>query len=96
MAAANAGRIDYTQPGPIDDSVLTQQATHRSEAIWNGRVKHSTKTVTCAHAFNPYNVHVFAYTILIHDFVMCRIQGPLPAVVVVQSSPSNLQWWTTE
>ena len=43
MAAANAGRIDYTQPGPIDDSVLSQQAKHRSEAIWNGRVKHNTK-----------------------------------------------------
>ena len=59
MAVANAGWIDYTQPGPIDNSVLSQQAKHRSEAIWNGRVKHSTKTVTCAHAFNPYNVHVF-------------------------------------
>ena len=60
MAATNARRIDYTQPGPIDNSVLSQQAKHQSEAIWNGRVKHSTKTVTCAHAFNPYNVHVFA------------------------------------
>uniref|UniRef100_A0A7N2RFD4 Aminotransferase-like plant mobile domain-containing protein n=1 Tax=Quercus lobata TaxID=97700 RepID=A0A7N2RFD4_QUELO len=44
MAAANAGRIDYTQPGPIDDSVLTQQATHRSEAIWNGR---DPGSITC-------------------------------------------------
>ena len=60
MAAANAEQIDYTQPGPIDDSVLTQQVTHRSEAIWNGRVKHNTKYLTNAHAFNPYNVHVFA------------------------------------
>ncbi|XP_030964384.1 serine/threonine-protein phosphatase 7 long form homolog [Quercus lobata] len=38
------GRIDYTQPGPIDDSVLTQQATHRSEAIWNGR---DPGSITC-------------------------------------------------
>ncbi|XP_075663441.1 serine/threonine-protein phosphatase 7 long form homolog [Castanea sativa] len=37
MAAANAGQIDYTQPGPIDQSVLTLQANHRSEAIWNGQ-----------------------------------------------------------
>uniref|UniRef100_A0A7N2N3Z4 Aminotransferase-like plant mobile domain-containing protein n=1 Tax=Quercus lobata TaxID=97700 RepID=A0A7N2N3Z4_QUELO len=44
MAAANARRIDYTQPGPIDDSVLTQQATHRSEAIWNGR---DPGSITC-------------------------------------------------
>uniref|UniRef100_A0A7N2LHI2 Uncharacterized protein n=1 Tax=Quercus lobata TaxID=97700 RepID=A0A7N2LHI2_QUELO len=37
MAAANAGRIDHTQPGPIDTSVLKLQPTHRSEAIWNGQ-----------------------------------------------------------
>ena len=60
MATTNAGRIDYTQPGSIDNSVLSQQAKHRSEAIWNGRVKHNTKYLTNAHAFNPYNVHVFA------------------------------------
>ncbi|KAF3963184.1 hypothetical protein CMV_012405 [Castanea mollissima] len=35
MAAANAGQIDHAQPGPIDQSVLTLQANHRSEAIWN-------------------------------------------------------------
>ncbi|KAF3968448.1 hypothetical protein CMV_007669 [Castanea mollissima] len=38
MAAANAGQIDHAQPGPIDQSVLTLQANHRSEAIWNGQV----------------------------------------------------------
>uniref|UniRef100_A0A7N2MST3 Aminotransferase-like plant mobile domain-containing protein n=1 Tax=Quercus lobata TaxID=97700 RepID=A0A7N2MST3_QUELO len=37
MAAANAGRIDHTQPGPIDTSVLKLQPTHQSEAIWNGQ-----------------------------------------------------------
>ncbi|XP_050254850.1 serine/threonine-protein phosphatase 7 long form homolog [Quercus robur] len=37
MDAANAGRIDHTRPGPIDDSVLKLQSTHRSEAIWNGQ-----------------------------------------------------------
>ena len=43
MAAANVVWIDYTQPGPIDNSVLSQQAKHRSKAIWNGRVKHNSK-----------------------------------------------------
>ncbi|XP_075665245.1 serine/threonine-protein phosphatase 7 long form homolog [Castanea sativa] len=43
MAAANAGQIDYTQPGPIDQSVLTLQANHRSEAIWNGQDPGSLK-----------------------------------------------------
>ena len=60
MAAANARRIDYTQPGPIDNSMLSQQAKHRFEAIWNGQVKHNTKYLTNVHAFNSYNVHVFA------------------------------------
>nr|POE77234.1 hypothetical protein CFP56_36648 [Quercus suber] len=60
MAAANARRINHAEPGPIDNSVLTQQANHRSEAIWN------------------------------------RIQGPLPVVAVVKSSPIESQWWTIE
>ncbi|KAF3961442.1 hypothetical protein CMV_013932 [Castanea mollissima] len=38
MAAANAGQIDHAQPGPVDESVLTLQANHRLEAIWNGQV----------------------------------------------------------
>ena len=33
---------------------------------------------------------------LIRGFVLCRIQGPLPSVAILKSSPSNLQWWTTE
>ncbi|KAL0006723.1 hypothetical protein SO802_008225 [Lithocarpus litseifolius] len=37
MAAANTGQIDHAQPGPIDESVLTQQPNHRSEVIWNGQ-----------------------------------------------------------
>ena len=60
MAAANAGQIDRAQPGPIDELVSTLQANHRSEAIWNGQVKHSTKYLTNVHAFNSYNVHVLA------------------------------------
>ena len=43
MAVANAGQIDHVQPGLVDESVLTLQANHRSESIWNGQVKHSTK-----------------------------------------------------
>ncbi|KAL0014755.1 hypothetical protein SO802_001824 [Lithocarpus litseifolius] len=35
MAAANAGQIDHAQPRPIDESVLTQQPNHQSEAIHN-------------------------------------------------------------
>ena len=57
MAAANAGQINYVEPGPIDTSVLTQQPNHQSEAIWNGQVKHNTKSLTNVHAFNSYNVH---------------------------------------
>ena len=57
MPAANAGRINYAEPGPIDRSVLTQQPNHRSEAIWNGLVKHITKSLTNVHAFMIYNVH---------------------------------------
>ena len=45
MATANAGQIDHVEPGPIDDSVLTLQAKYQSEAIWNGQVKHNTKTI---------------------------------------------------
>ena len=46
IAAANARQIDHAQPEPIDGSVLTQQANYRSEAIWNGQVKHNTKDLT--------------------------------------------------
>ena len=60
MAAANAGRINHAEPGPIDEAVLTQQANHRSEAIWNGQVKRNTKSLTNVHAFNSYNVHTAA------------------------------------
>ncbi|KAL9667392.1 hypothetical protein QQ045_001749 [Rhodiola kirilowii] len=31
----NMDADDIIHPGPIDDSVLSQQTTHRSEAIWN-------------------------------------------------------------
>ena len=57
MSAANAGRINHAEPGPIDRSVLTQQPNDRSEAIWNGQVKRKTKTLTNVHAFMIYNVH---------------------------------------
>ena len=50
MAASNAGQIDHAQPGPIDELVLTQQVDHRSEAIWNGQVKHNTTDLTNVHA----------------------------------------------
>ena len=60
MAAANAGRINYVEPGPINTSVLTQQPIHRSETIWNGQVKRNTKSLTNVHAFNSYNVHAVA------------------------------------
>ena len=60
MAAANVGQINYAEPRPIDTLVLTQQANHRFEAIWNGQVKRYTKSLTNVHAFNSYNVHVAA------------------------------------
>ena len=60
MAAANASRINYAEPRPIDTSVLTQQPNHRSEAIWNGQVKCNTKSLTNVYAFNSYNVHTAA------------------------------------
>ena len=60
MAAANAGRINYAEPGPIDTSVLTQQPNHRSEAIWNRQVKCNTKSLTNVRAFNSDNVHAAA------------------------------------
>ena len=44
MAATNADKIEAMRPRPIDDSVLTLQAQHQSNAIWNGQVKHNTKT----------------------------------------------------
>ena len=56
MAAANAGHINYAEPGPINTSVLTQQTNTRFEAIWNGQVKRNTKSLTNVHAFNSYNV----------------------------------------
>ena len=60
MAAANAGQINHAQLGPIDTLGLTLQPNHRSEVIWNGQVKHSTKDLTNVHAFNSYNVHALA------------------------------------
>ncbi|KAM4108193.1 hypothetical protein ACB094_03G026700 [Castanea mollissima] len=51
MAATNAGRIDYTQPGPIDTSVLSQQLKHRSEAIWNGQDPGSITCRSCSSEF---------------------------------------------
>ena len=57
MVAANAGRINYAETGPIDTSVLTQQPNHWSETIWNWQVKRNTKSLTNVHAFNSYNVH---------------------------------------
>ena len=60
MAVANAGQIDHVQPSPIDNLVLRLQANHRSKAIWNGQVKHSTKDLINVHAFNSYNVHALA------------------------------------
>ena len=46
MVDANAGQIEHAQPRPIDKSMLTLQAHHRLEAIWNGQVKHNTKDLT--------------------------------------------------
>ena len=60
MATINAGQIDHVQLGPIDNLVLRLQANHRSKAIWNGQVKHSTKDLINVHAFNSYNVHALA------------------------------------
>ena len=60
MAIANAGQINYAELGPIDEAVLTQQANHRFEAIWNRQVKRNTKSLTNVHAFNSYNVHAAA------------------------------------
>ena len=60
MASANAGQINHAQPGPIDTSVLTLQPNHRSEVIWNGQVKHTTKDLMNVYAFNSYNVHALA------------------------------------
>ncbi|KAL9673051.1 hypothetical protein QQ045_029304 [Rhodiola kirilowii] len=34
----NMDADDINHPGPIDDSVLSQQSTHRTEAIWNPQV----------------------------------------------------------
>nr|POE60640.1 hypothetical protein CFP56_75249 [Quercus suber] len=44
MAVANVGRINHAEPSPIDNSVLSQQANHRSEAIWN---RQDPRTLTC-------------------------------------------------
>ncbi|XP_075655029.1 serine/threonine-protein phosphatase 7 long form homolog [Castanea sativa] len=52
MAAANAGRIDYTEPGPIDRSVLSKQLKHRSEAIWNGQDPGFVTCRSCSSEFS--------------------------------------------
>ena len=44
MVAVNVDKIEAARPGPIDDSVLTLQSQHRLDVIWNGQVKHNTKT----------------------------------------------------
>ena len=45
MTATNAGEIEVVHIGPTGDSVLTLQSQHWSDAIWNGQVKHNTKTI---------------------------------------------------
>ena len=95
MVAANAGQIEVAHPGPIDDSVLTLQPEHRSEAIWNRQVKHNTKTIcyvlNCILLMVPHLIHRMythtLYHILIHGSVLCRIRGPLPAATIVKSLP---------
>ncbi|KAK7826734.1 hypothetical protein CFP56_031965 [Quercus suber] len=51
MAAANAGQIEVAHLGPIDDSVLTLQIEHLSEAIWNGWLWVPNKKNRPAHIF---------------------------------------------
>ena len=94
MAAANVGLIDHAELGPIDDLVLTLQAEYWSEAIWNGQVKHNTKTICVVlnyvilmvpHLIHRMYTHLLSY---INPWI-CSVQdpGPLPAAAIVKSSP---------
>ena len=66
-------RIDYTQLGPIDNSVLSQQAKHRSEAIWNGRVKHNTKYLL----LHMHLIHtMYTYLLSYINPWFCYVQDP--------------------
>ncbi|KAL0004077.1 hypothetical protein SO802_011638 [Lithocarpus litseifolius] len=44
MATTNIDEIEAVWPRPFDDSMLTLQAQHQSDAIWNGWLKHNTKS----------------------------------------------------
>ena len=64
MAAANAGRIDHTQLGPIDKLVLKLQPTYRLEAIWNGQVQYNSKYLCQMYT------HLI-HTMYMQTFVIC-------------------------
>ena len=88
MAAANVGRIDYTQPGPIDNSVLSQQAKHRSEAIWNGRVKHNTKYLL----MHMHLIHtMYTYLLSYIKYALFYVQDPRSITCRSRSSEFSKQ-----
>ena len=81
MAIANAGQIEVAHPGPIDDSVLTLQPEHRSEAIWNRQVKHNTKTIcyvlNCILLMVPHLIHrMYTHIISYVNPWFCSVQDP--------------------
>ena len=66
MATTNAGQIDHAQPRPIDGSVLTLQANHRSEAYleWEGKPQH-WNYLCCSELYPSYGTHLI-HTIYTH------------------------------
>ena len=81
MAIANAGQIEVAHPGPIDDSVLTLQPEHRSEAIWNRQVKHNTKTIcyvlNCILLMVPHLIHrMYKHIMSYINPWFCSVQDP--------------------
>ena len=88
MATTNAGRIDYTQPGSIDNSVLSQQAKHRSEAIWNGRVKHNTKYLL----LHMHLIHtMYTYLLSYIKYALFYVQDPRSITCRSRSSEFSKQ-----
>ena len=94
MTAANVGLIDHAELGPIDDLVLTLQAKYWSEAIWNGQVKHNTKTIcvvlNCIILMVPHLIHrMYTHLLSYINPWICSVQdpGPLPIAAIVKSSP---------
>ena len=80
---------EIMHPGPKDPSLLTQQRNHRSENIWNGKVKYLVLTTalifTLSLTFSKFFQSFISSSNNRHNFYQfCRTQAHLRAMVVLR------------